>query len=584
MNGALNYNQLNTSRLNNSGAYPYSLAWAMRQQRDAQPITTIEYISPTGVTYDISAYYLSGANFEQIKERAPDEIQAGSFDIVLSNASNYFSEFDPSSLFYTISYHGATIKVYEGFLLPDGTEVLEIQAVGFIDQLTASDSESTVTLRCRDRIRKLLDRTIHARPTTEVAAAAGGNVGTGLCSIIETKPFKTKNETWTLTCTTPGADGVAIFSVVGSVTGAKGNATSGTQFSTGTGTGGIKFTLTGGGVNWSIGDIFTFTTKQYPEWSAVNVAKIIWSILTGYNWDAGTAEAWSAQVLDLDHTKSDANTDIDYNSFVTAVADIATIGSFNMTGYVGYDELAVTIIQDLTTHFLGSVYTGADGRIKIKTYVPNSIDTATVVAQLSDAKKISKLGYLRTVDEVINYVSVHYKKTNVFQFSDEAIVYDGNFVALDQDSIDLYDFLTFGFSSKWYSTNGTHAQDLANRLIGKYSAPPLNVDLVTGLDAMLTEIGDVIEVTDTKYNLDATRGEVSRIRKNLDDDPVTITLRLRRDTDLGITYGFLGSSANEGDGLSPQSGNWDTASATDLTFCYLGETGHGTPTPDYRMF
>lgn len=552
----------------------------MVRLQDSTPKTKVEYISIDGVTTDISAYYIEGARFAQGKERAPDEMQAGDFDIVLNNATGYFSEFLPGSLFYTVKYHNARIRVSQGFILPDGTEEYEQQATAYIDELVADPDQSHITLRCRDKLRSLLDRIIHRRPSTETATAGGGNVGTGGCSAIETKPFKTKNEIWTITCTLGGADGVAIFSVSGSVTGAKGNATSGTEFSTGTGTGGIKFTISGGGTNWVIGDVFTFTTKQYPEWSAVNVVKIIWSILTGYNYDTNVQEAWASQVLAFDHTKSTANTDLDYDAFVEAISDTDALGNFNLTGRIPYDSLASDVVRKLVLLFLGSMFTNADGRISISVYRPGTNPAAE--ATFTDAIKNSKCGYSRSVEEVINYVSIAYKKTDRWEFSNDEVIYDGNWVELNSASISDNDYLTQGYSIDWYAPNGTHVQDLASKIVGKYGEPPLNIDFTTGMDALLTQVGDIVAVTDTKHNLVAVKGEVIKMLREFDTNPAHITLRVRRDSDLNQLYGKLGSRINEGDGKSPQAATYGIASTTDKEYCYLGALSNQTPA--YLMF
>lgn len=552
----------------------------MARQQDAHPKTKVEYIDLSGNITDISAYYISGARFQQGKERAPDEMQAGDFDIVLDNADGTFSEFKPGSLLYTVKYHNARIRVSQGFVLPDGSEEYQQQATAYIDELVADSGVSQVTLRCRDKIRKLLDRVIHARPTSESASANVANTGNGGCSAIATKPFKTKNETWTLTCTTPGGDGTAIFSVVGSVSGNIGNATSGAEFSSGTSAGGIKFTLAVGTINWANGDVFTFTTKQYPEWSGVNAVKIIWSILTGYDWDSDTQEAWSGLVLSFDHTKSTANTDLDYTAFAAAVAAVDAIGNFSLTGRIPYDTLASDVIRMLVLLFLGSIFTAADGRLSITVYQPNTNPSAS--AAFSDANKASQCGYSRSIEEVINYVSIAYKKSNSWEFSDQTVVYDGNWVELNSDSISDNDYLSQGYSMDWYAANGTHVQDLASKIVGKYGEPPLNIDVTTGLDALLTNVGDIVTVTDTKHALAAVKGEVIKMLRSFDESPAHITLRVRRDPDLNQVYGKLGSRVNEGDGISPQATTYASANASDKTFCYLGALSNSSP--NYLMF
>lgn len=556
----------------------------MARLQDAHPITKVEFVSVLGVTTDISAYYQGGAQFQQIKERAPDEIQAGNFDLVLFNHDNKFSEYDPTSLIYNSQYHGAAIKVYQGFVLPDGTTEYAIQAVGYIDELVmtadSEDNASTVTFRCRDRIRTLLDQKLNPRPFALYPVAGGSNTGNGGIAAVETKPFKTKNENWTITCTLGGADGVATFSVVGSVSGSVGTATSGTEFSTGGGAGGVKFTIAAGSTNWVSGDVFTFTTKQHPEWSAVNAGKIIWAILTGYNWDSNTQEVWSDRVLAFDHTKSSANTDIDYDAMLTLITNLDSIGTFTLTGYVAYDEDCVDFLQQLTMLFIGSIFTGADGRLTMNSYIPTF--APVTLAEFGDSQKIKTLGYNRTIDEVINHVVINYKGKNVWEFSDETVNLDGRYSKSNSTSIAKYGTLEEDYQTRWYATSGAHVIDFASKLLSKYSDPPLNVSFQTGCDALLTEIGDPVAVTDTKYNLDAVRGEVAMINKKLDEWPVTVEMRVRREADLDQNFGFIGSSADEGDGISPQTDSFDTATDTDKLFAYFSKVGSSTP--DYRVF
>lgn len=552
----------------------------MARKQDAHPITKVEYISVAAVTTDISAYYKDGARFQQTKERAPDQIQAGNFDLVCFNHDNYFSEYVATSLIYNAQYHGAALRISQGFVLPDGTTEYVTQMVGYIDELVIDPNDSIVTFRCRDIIKRLLDEVLNPRPYALVPVYPAANIGNGIIASVNTKPFKTKNEDWTLTCTLGGADGVATFSVVGSVTGAKGTATSGTEFNTLLTSGGLKFTITAGGTNWAVGDIITFSTKQHPEWSAVNAAKIIWSVLTGYNWDSNTAEAWSGRVLNLDRTQTTANTMIDYTSFVTVIANLASIGSFNLTGACYYDENCVSFLQELTMLFIGSLYTGSDGRIKISSYIPTFAPAP--VAAFADSGQLRSLGYNRTIDQVINAGVISYKGTNVWEFADETLNLDGAYGNSSAASITKYNTLQQTFSARWYNSNGVHARDFVDKLIGKYAEPPLNMNFETGWDALLTNIGDPVSVTDTKYNLAAVLGEVSMINKKLDEHPGKIEMQVRRESDLNLTFGFLGSRINEGDGISPQASTFGSANATDKLFCYIGALANTSP--DYREF
>jgi len=540
----------------------------MGKKRDSTPRVVVEHIDMTGVVTDISRYYESGGNITREKERAPDEIQAGDFDLTLFNHDDKFSEYKVGSLFYGAQYHFSRIRISAGFLLPNGSVVTMPMCLGYIDELNAHSDESKVTLRCRDLMHRVIDEALHLRPSEETPTPGGANAGDGTCSDVKTRPFSTVNENWTLTCTTPGADGVALFSVVGSVSGSIGPATSGTEFvSTSRG---IKFTLTAGDIPWGAGDSFTFQTFQRPQWTQYNPAKIIWSVLTGYNYDTNTQEVWSGSVLDLDHTQDDTNPDIDYASFVLAVDQLA---EFVLTGFVDYDEPAQDFLQSLLLLFLGSLYTDADGRVVLKTWVPSMEGTARVFA---GSEQVTELGYSRTVNEIINYVRVNYKKTQTWEFSGDTVVYDGWFVFKDAASILKYGKLSEEYTSRWYMSGGTHVQDFGTRLLSRYAEPPLVIEFVTKADGLLSEIGEKIYISDEKWGFDMAAAEVSKIVKNLDSKPLKIEIAARRDTSMDTVYGYLGSRTSEGDGVSPQAANWASASAQDKQFCYIG---HG-----YKMY
>jgi hypothetical protein len=566
--------KFNTFRFNKKKFNQGSLSFftEIEQRFDIKPVVKVEFVAVDGTATDISEYYESGGVVERIKERSPDEIQAGDFDVVLKNHDNKFSEYQSTSLFYGIQYHGAKIKIYIGFKLPDGSTPYKLQQVGYIDELLASNQDSVVTLRCRDLIRGLLDQALHNRPSSETPVPGASNVGDGGCSAVQTKPFKTVDESWTLTCTTPGGSGVAVFSVVGSVSGTLASATCATEYSTGTGAGGIKFTIGDGTVDWEVGDSFTFQTRKYPQWSGVNPCKIIWSVLTGKNWDTEATESWADFVFSMDATKSDANVDIDYDTFATVIAQFSAADA--LTGYAAYGESTTEFLQSILLSFLGSIYTGGDGRIRLQSFQPVFGGGARLY---SDDKKIMRLGYNRVVSEILNSVSVKYKSRDVWQFSDEEVEYEGLYVAKDADSISRYGTsYAFEASLKWYSNSGVHAQDFANRLIQKYKDPPLVVEFETGADGIISEIGDRTQVTDEKYGFSELNCEISRMTKKFDSQPITVAITARRDGDLDLRYGFLGSRIDEGDGLSPQASTFGAASDSDKLFCYLSS--------GYRMF
>ncbi len=550
----------------------------MARLQGTTPRTKVEFIDKAANVTDVTAWYMSGANFEQVRQRAVAEIQAGQFDIVFANYDDKFSEYVASSLLYNLDYHGAKIRISEGFLLPDGTLEYVTQCVLYIDQLMTDPSASIVTFSCRDIMGFVMDKVLHAHPDAEIPVPDPANVGNGIVSGVAKLPFVTVNETWTLTCTTPGADAVGIFSVVGSISGSIGPATSGTEFvSAGHG---IRFTIRAGATVWSLSDKFTFALKQHPEWSAKNAGKIIWSILTGYDWDTNVQESFSAMVFNFDHTQSDANTDLDYNAFATVIAVIDSIAVFSIKGFIPYDTNAVTLLQETITMFLGSIYSGNDGRIKMTTYIPPF--TANF-RTFSDALKIMQLNYFRNIDEVINHVTVSYKASDSWPWSNTAITLDGLYVDEDSASVSSRGLYSQEFIIPWYSASGDHVQDFGSKLITRYKDPPLEIEFLTGMDGLLTEMGDRVIVTDTKSNFAGVVGEVTRMVKQFDQQPASILFRVRKDGTTNTIFGVIGSTDNEGDGVSPQSDNYDTATTADKQFAYFSKVGSAAA-PQYFIF
>jgi len=92
----------------------------------------------------------------------------------------------------------------------------------------------------------------------------GGNVGTGTLGTIVVNDTFTLTETWTATCIAASGS-TALFSVVGSETGARGVATTGATFhsnSITTADSEVSFLISQGGTNFAVGDTFSFDTTQ----------------------------------------------------------------------------------------------------------------------------------------------------------------------------------------------------------------------------------------------------------------------------------------------------------------------------------
>lgn len=100
-------------------------------------------------------------------------------------------------------------------------------------------------------------------PATGGPAVAGGsNVGNGTVSGIGVSDVFTKTETWTLVCIHAVVNG-GVFAVSGSITGARGNATVGSAYTSNSivpGNSEIGFLINDGATDFVIGDSFTIPT------------------------------------------------------------------------------------------------------------------------------------------------------------------------------------------------------------------------------------------------------------------------------------------------------------------------------------
>lgn len=553
----------------------------MDKKQDAPIAFLVELVAPDGTSYDVTEFYLSGGEMSQTKQRAPDEIEAGTFDVVFDNSTNFFCEFDTASIFYGVQYQGSwMVRVSQGFVLPDGSTEYAPQGVGIIDDLISSDATSQVTIRCSDRMGKVISGELRNVTNLETPVADAANSGDGTISSIETRPFTVASEDWTITCTTPGGDGVGQFSVVGSVSGNVGTATSGTRFSTSANPGGIQFTINAGGSPWASGDKFTFSTAAAPAWTDANPAKILWEMLTGYSWDTNTALPFSAYLLDFDHTQSSANTDLDYDSFSKAVADLDSAG-YSVTGYATYNQGASEFATSLVLLFLGAMFTGNDGRIRLSTFAPRLVTEQ--YRAFADTKQTISCGYERALSEIINRVVVNYKSDLDWAFSASPENLGGTYTVEDTDAQAATNgrVIPQTFSVPWYSSGGTAVKAFAQRLIDRYALAPINITFATGHDGLLTQIGDRVSITDAKHRMSVVPGEVSTIERDFESSPRRIKITLRRDLDVSLRWSFLGSSADEGDGISPQNSNWDAASETDRLFAYLGSELESLKTFEY---
>ena len=206
---------------------------------------------------------------------------------------------------------------------------------------------------CADAVADFVTRTIHPGSVTADAGNTGNGEVFGLSSDTDSVV-----EDWTLTCTTAGGNGTAVFSVTGSVSGAQADATAGQPYYNGL----CSFTILGGSTDFALTDEFTFSmASSSANWVAEralssttrmgtvttnpgNTGNGSITSLVGVASDAWYGETWTVTcktaggagvatfsvVGSVSGTKADATSDSAY-----------TNGQFNMTITAGAVDFVV---------------------------------------------------------------------------------------------------------------------------------------------------------------------------------------------------------------------------------------------------
>ncbi len=425
-------------------------------------------------------------------------------------------------------------------------------------------TDSSFTISCQDYGRRLLDTTVNKLPGGAIPQAGASNTGNGVMSSVAVMPFGVINEIFTVTCTTAGTDGVALFSVVGSSSGSLGTATSGTEFTTGSR---IKFTIRAGTTNWALLDRFQFSTFAPIQFTDENPINVLWQLLTGYDFSTGLAKNYLTQTPQFDNTRGPQNVDIDWESFAVA----ARKASFTLKGWLPYDSNLVEIMQDIIVHFLGSIYVNEAGKVAVAWFKPDI--RKPILREFSDVKKNVSFKYRRETGGFdssgffCNYATCDYKATDSWDWTDSAFEYDGFYVTSNVDSVAEYGQFAKNFKSRYYCAGVSHVTYFVDRVVGRFIDPPLVAEVETGDDALLTQLGEGVHITDEKAGLSLQFGEVIRLQKDFSSRPRSTRMSILFEED--AEWGFLGSTENEGDGSTPNASNLADADEDDQRFIYL---------------
>lgn len=428
---------------------------------------------------DLTDYYAGLSRISQEKERNRAEIAAGDVQIRMFNTDNYFCDKQSTSLFYGETYYlNRKIELYKGMVLPDGTtEYVKAMTCELIEIEVDVDSKYAYFI-CQDISKDIIEGNLNVPASNMVPAANSSNTGNGVITDIVTKPFSVVTESWTLTCTTRGGSGEAIFGVVGSVSGNIGNATVGDEFESDSY--GVRFTIYAGDTDFEVGDIFTFSTRQYPEYTSENIVDIIEDVLTDTTYGLG-----------IDSSR------LNSSSFTTAAANV---GIGDVTGYIPFNTNAATFIREMLRLTFGSIWTDENGLINIFIWKP--VFGGTSYKEYNRNLKITKFKYKKEMAKLINQITIKYRKQADWAWSNEGQEYDGMYYDEDNTSITRYSKRPYPpdgvLYSWWISEND--AGWIASRLLDRYSEPWYIVNFETRLDAIEEFVGNYINVKESDSN------------------------------------------------------------------------------------
>lgn len=567
----------------------------MDKKIGSRPIDKVEIVLDTAGTVNITSWLKDISDVDLKRQEGGQtglDLAISDLTLVFDNTTNYFSERQQyqsdgvtAALFWADiqagnTYHNRLIKLYTGFTLPDGTTEYQIEATMKIVELECVQEDSECTIKCEDILKDLLDTNIN-EVTDAMTPVAGANTGDGVITGLAQLPFAAVDETWAITIL---AD-VTQFSVVGSVSGAQADGTVDSEYSNAY----IRFTVQSGAVAFVQNDSWTFDVLKLPEFTAMNPLKIAWSLLTGYNYDTAVQEDWYARTLQLDATKTTANTDIDWTLFSTAVGNV----QFTLTGYVPFDMNLATIIAHLIFLTGGSIYGTGDGKIGVTVFYPQI--GGTDLREFSESKKITRLKYKSNLLDVYNKVTTYFHERTDWNWSDEEQDLSGTYTIENTDSQTKYQVEpALEIFSLWIADSET-AKSITDKYLDRFNKPLLQPEFRTRLDALTLNPGDALELTESKANFDNAVFEITRLRKRLADKEIIINCR---ESDfLTVNWAFVGSTADESDTDYPYPipGNYNDAVTegilasgryyTDYAYCSTSNAGEiVAPDPQYYCF
>ena len=203
------------------------------------------------------------------------------------------------------------------------------------------------------------------------------------------------------------------------------------------------------------------------------------------------------------------------------------------------------------------------GRVVVKEIAPEFTYNDDV---LNLYNYINQLNWDVDLERLVNKIRVHYRGDLYYMIDNTSTMESGRYVIIENKYVEQYEY----------------ARDIASKIETKYGNRDFIQNMTIKCDWLPDiDINDPVIVIGETLGLSYTKVRVNRLVHDFGDFRTTLFVE---SYDIGnVTWGFLGSSEDEGDSLSPQATDYDSATDNDKLFAYWGSDST-TDGPQYYCY
>jgi hypothetical protein len=328
-----------------AGAYDEDWT-AILEQTTGVDHRTIVCLDPGGLGIQLTCILEGMRPLTQSRDVRFQEYQGQDVDLVLNDPEGVMDPAVSGSLLDGVAWEG--LKVFVGSWLV-GTQRVLAHAIYYLEDVQVE--EGKVVFRCKDAFARLQDTQVRANVAIQIVESGGGTLSAATVGV-SYAPI----ETWTITFASAAA-----FRVRGSISGADGEGSTASDFTSDSGA--ITISSSAWGGTWAEGDTATFrTVAQYSG----NLFTVCRTIL----------------VTNTDLSEADLNT----TSWDAAVASFSLHeGAFTQRT----TTTALSLLRLLMRHGPATAYPDHEGKIAIAYFLPRlGVGVETEVCRTYDLERL----------------------------------------------------------------------------------------------------------------------------------------------------------------------------------------------------